>query len=101
MKYQETVLLLWARLLERAGFYGLRSMLILYMVTDLLHFEEQKAMDVYGYFMLGLFLSYVPGALLGDLLLGNKKASIVGGCLMALGAFSIGVPSPTGLYIGL
>jgi len=101
MKHQQTILLLLARMLERAGFYGLRSILVLYMVYGALHFEEEHASNVYRYFLLGVFLSYVPGALLGDLLLGNKRAAMIGVGLMASGAFLLCVPMPAVLYGGL
>lgn len=71
------------------------------MAYGVLHFEEQHALDVYSYFMLGVYMSYVPGALLGDLLLGNKRATVIGAGLMAIGAFSLCVPNPLVFYAGL
>lgn len=90
-----------ARMLERASFYGLRTLIILYMVSETLKMERTEAFTVYGWFTASIVLAQIVGALFGDLLIGNKKSIIIGGIIQAIGAFSLCIPSTTGLYLGL
>jgi POT family proton-dependent oligopeptide transporter len=97
----DTVLYATSRTLERASYYGVRSLIVLYMIGEVLKMSTTDALSVYGWFTASLFFSQIIGAILGDLLIGNKKAVIIGGLIQALGAFSFCIPSTTGLYIGL
>jgi len=98
---KETFLYALSRTLERASFYGLRSLIVLYMVGEILQMENVEALKIYGWFTASFLFSKIIGAILGDLIIGNKKAVIIGGIIQALGAFSFCIPSTTGLYIGL
>lgn len=90
-----------SRLLERAAYYGLRSLLVLYMVAGVLKMEDVEAAAIYSWFMSGVIFSQILGALLGDLVIGNKKALLIGSLVQGLGAFMLCIPSTTGLYAGL
>jgi proton-dependent oligopeptide transporter, POT family len=98
---KETFLYALSRTLERASFYGLRSLIVLYMIGEILQMENVEALKIYGWFTASFLFSKIIGAILGDLIIGNKKAVIIGGIIQALGAFSFYIPSTTGLYIGL
>jgi len=63
--------------------------------------ERTGALSIYGWFTASLVFSQIVGALFGDLLIGNKKSIIKGGIIQAIGAFSLCIPSTTGLYLGL
>lgn len=90
-----------AKMLERASYYGLRSILVLYMLEETFTFETSEALAIYSFFTGSLVVSQVLGAIFGDLLIGNKKAMIAGGIMQAFGAFCLTDPSTTGLYTGL
>ncbi|WP_103072502.1 MFS transporter [Aquimarina sediminis] len=90
-----------SRLLERTSYYGLRSLIVLYMIGESINMTTQEALQIYGWFTVSIVFSQILGALLGDLLVGNKKSIIIGGVLQALGAFCFCIPSIIGLYIGL
>ena len=98
---KETFLYATSRTLERASYYGLRSLIVLYMIGGILQMERTEALNIYGWFTASLVFSNIIGAILGDLITGNKKALIIGGIIQALGAFSFCIPSTTGLYIAL
>jgi len=98
---KETFLYAISRILERASYYGLRSLIILYMIGEVLKMSNAEALSIYGWFTASFIFSQIIGAILGDLIIGNKKAIIIGGIIQALGAFSLCIPSTTGLYIGL
>lgn len=89
------------RMLERASYYGLRALVVIYMTGEILKMESTEALTIYGWFAGSVVFSQIFGALLGDLLIGNKKAIIVGGIIEALGAFALCIPNTYGLYAGL
>lgn len=90
-----------SRTLERASYYGIRALLVLYMIDKTINMPQQQALAIYGWLAFSVIVSQVLGAILGDLVLGNKTALITGGALHALGAFSLCIPSVWGLYAGI
>lgn len=90
-----------SRMFERASYYGFRALVVLYMVGETLKMERTEALSIYGWFTASMTFSQIIGGLFGDLLIGNKKAIIIGGIIQAIGAFSLCLPSTTGLYLGL
>jgi POT family proton-dependent oligopeptide transporter len=89
------------RMLERASYYGLRALVVLYMTGEILKMDSTEALVIYGWFAGSIVFSQILGALLGDLLIGNKKSIIIGGIIQALGAFVLCIPTTYGLYSGL
>jgi len=71
------------------------------MVGETLKMERHEAFTVYGWLTSSVVISQIIGALLGDLLIGNKKSVIIGGIIQAIGAFCLCVGSKSGLYLGL
>jgi POT family proton-dependent oligopeptide transporter len=98
---KETLYYSISKILERASYYGLRSLLVLYMFGETMKLKGNEATTIYGWFTASLIFSQIIGGLLGDLLIGNKKSIIIGGIVQAIGAFSLCIPSTAGLYIGL
>lgn len=90
-----------SRMLERASYYGLRSLIVLYMVGESLKMDETEVISTLGWFSALLIISQIIGAILGDLVIGNRKSIIWGGVIQAIGAFSLSIPSTMGLYISL
>ncbi len=86
---------------ERASYYGVRAVIVLYMVGETLKMSNQEALAIYGWFAMFIIVGKILGALLGDLLFGNRTTIIVGGVLQTLGCFVLFVQSLTSLYIGL
>ena len=90
-----------SRMLERGAYYGFRALVVLYMMGETLKMETEEALTVYGILTASLVFSQIIGALIGDLLIGNKKSIIIGGTLQAFGAFTLCISSTFGLYTGL
>ncbi|GAB5399700.1 MAG: peptide MFS transporter [Aureisphaera sp.] len=90
-----------AKLLERTAYYGLRAVLVLYLVSETIGMSTSEAIAIYGWFTAGLFIFQIIGALLGDLLLGNKNAAVIGGILHAMGALFLCFESTWSLYLGM
>lgn len=91
----------FSKMFERASFYGLRALIVLYMVGETMKMERAEAFQIYGLFIGSITLGQIIGALLGDLLIGNRKTIILGGIMQAIGAFCLSLPSTAGLYLGL
>lgn len=74
---------------ERFSFYGIRSLLILYMSTAMakggLGLSEQDASAITGIFGGFLYLATLPGGWLADNYFGQKKAILIGALLIATG----------------
>ena len=69
---------------ERFSYYGMRALLVLYLVNHL-NFERTDALAVYGMYTGLVYLTPFFGGLLADRVLGSRKAVLIGGVVMALG----------------
>ncbi len=98
---KETFFYTSSRLLERASFYGIRGLIFLYMIKGTIGISIQNAHNFYAWFVSSFVFSQILGAIIGDLIIGNKKAIIIGGILQAVGAFVLCIPSHFGLYLGM
>jgi len=92
---------LLASILERASFYGLQSGIVIYMISKTISMSQTEAITVFSWYLSSLIVFQIIGGMLGDFILGNKKAIIIGGIIQAIGAFSLLISSKTGLYLGL
>ncbi len=97
----QTLIYLCSVFFERASYYGFRAILVLYMIGETLKMSREEALYIYGSFTGAFLISKIIGALFGDLIIGNKKASLIGGIIQAFGAFFICIPSSTSLYVSL
>ena len=86
---------------ERAAYYGIRAAVVLYLVSETINLSNVDALSIYGYFTLGIGLSGFIGALLGDLVLGNKKTALFGGVLLLFGCVILCIKSIIFIYFGL
>ena len=73
---------------ERFSFYGMRALLILYMVKHL-SFSDETAFDVLGNYLALVYAMPMLGGLMADRLLGHRNAVMVGQVLMALGHLTL------------
>jgi POT family proton-dependent oligopeptide transporter len=92
--------LFFTELWERFGFYGMRALLILYLTVGL-EFEASKAGALYGLYTSLVYLIGLPGGWLADRLLGQQKAVLYGGILLAIGYCSLIIPGMAAFYMGL
>jgi len=84
---------------ERFCFYGLRGMLTVFMVTQLM-IDEKAANLQYGAIQAFIYAFTFIGGLFADKILGFRKSLFWGGILMIAGSFIIAA-NPTGFfYIG-
>lgn len=78
---------------ERFSYYGMRALLILYMTADAtkggLQFDVPTAGQIYGMYTAMVYMTGLPGGWIADRFLGQRKAVLIGGILIALGHFSM------------
>ena len=98
---KNTFIFALTRLFERAAYYGLRALIVLYMIGETFNMSNEDAFDIYGWLTIALLISSVIGAFLGDLVIGNKTSMIIGAGLQMIGAQVICTPSINALYAGL
>jgi len=90
-----------SNMFERASYYGIRALLVIYMLSETIGMSNAEAFSIYGWLAIIFVFTKIIGGVLGDLLIGNKLTLIIGGALHVLGAISLCIPSQIGLYIGL
>ncbi len=98
---KSSTLYAFAYFFERASYYGIRSIIVLYLVGESLNFSHNEALALYGWVTFFILITKFIGAFLGDLLKGNRIFILVGGVLQSLGCFSLCFESTTSLYVGL
>lgn len=76
--------LFYAEMWERFSYYGMRALLILYL-TKFWLFTDGKATLIYGAYTSLAYITPVLGGYLADRYLGQRKAVLFGGILLALG----------------
>ena len=90
---------------ERFSYYGMRALLILFMTAAVaqggLGFDAARAGAIYGLYTAAVYLLALPGGWLADQLLGQRRAVFLGGCIIALGHFSLALHGLTFFYLGL
>lgn len=89
-------LLFGTEMWERFGYYGMRAILVLYLVAQVQNggfgWSNADALSLYGTFTMAVYLTPLFGGWLADNVLGQRKAIIIGGILMAAGHFTMGIP---------
>ena len=97
--------LFFTELWERFSYYGMRAILVLYMVTPVaqggLGFDTKRAASIYGTYTMAVYLTALPGGLVADRFLGARLAVLIGGVIIALGHFSMVFHSMTAFYAGM
>lgn len=77
--------LFFAEMWERFSYYGMRALLIFYMIKGFLGYGDTQAYTVYGAYTALVYMTPFIGGLLADKILGKRIAVVIGGVLMAAG----------------
>jgi POT family proton-dependent oligopeptide transporter len=104
--------LFFTEMWERLSYYGMRAILVLFMTAPLtqanpgLGYGVERSAAIYGLYTGLVYLLSLPGGWVADKLWGQRKAVFVGGCIIALGHFSmaaplIGLPDELFFFLGL
>jgi len=97
--------LFFAEMWERFSYYGMRGFLILYMTAAPtaggMGLDVAAAGAIYGTYTSLVYLMNLPGGWIADRLIGQRRAVLYGGILIALGHYSLAVPTIAAFYLGL
>jgi proton-dependent oligopeptide transporter, POT family len=85
---------------ERFSYYGMRAILVLYLVNAL-KWDTAHAANLYGTYTMLVYLTPVIGGYLADRFIGTRRSLVIGGIVISLGHFSLAFPGMTAFYIGL
>jgi POT family proton-dependent oligopeptide transporter len=97
--------LFFTEMWERFRYYGMRAILILYMVAPVaqggLGYDTVHAASIYGWYTMAVYAAAIPGGLIADRKIGHYLAVLLGGIIIATGHFSMAVPQTTFFFLGL
>src|SRR5258708_15592530 len=85
---------------ERFSYYGMRALLVLFLIKEV-GWQPSDSSSVYKWYTSLVYLTPLLGGLLADRYLGLRASIIAGGVLMAIGHFLMAVPSLAALYAAL
>jgi len=93
--------LFFAEMWERFSYYGMRALLVFYMIKGFLGFNDNEAYAVYGAYTALVYATPFIGGMLADRLLGQRRAVVMGGLLMAAGHLTMTVENETVFFLAL
>lgn len=95
---------------ERFSYYGMRALLVLYMTASTLGTDErgaglgwtnQEALALYGWYTMLVYVMSIPGGMIADKLIGQKKAVLIGAIVLCLGHAVLVLTDIWAFYTGL
>ena len=97
--------LFFTEMWERFSFYGMRSLLILFLTTSFVDggwgWTRENASALFGSYVGLVYLSTMLGGYFADKVIGFRWAVVVGAVLMTLGHASMAVETEFSIYLGL
>jgi POT family proton-dependent oligopeptide transporter len=99
--------LFFTEMWERFSYYGMRALLVLYLTsktTDSNHglgWEQGDALALYGWYTALVYIMSIPGGILADKFLGQKKSVILGAILLVIGHSVLAYEAMWAFYTGL
>lgn len=97
--------LFFTELWERFSYYGMRAILVLFIYSSIedggLGWTKGEALELYGWYTMLVYVMSIPGGILADKLLGQKKTVMLGGLLLCLGHGVLAVEALWAFYTGL
>jgi POT family proton-dependent oligopeptide transporter len=88
---------------ERFSYYGMRALLILYLVDQagIFRWTQQSASQLYGWYTGLVWFTPILGGYLADRFLGTHKSLVIGGTIISLGHFALALEARTLFFTGL
>ena len=97
--------LFFTEMWERFSFYGMRSLLILFLTASFTdggwEWTRENASALFGSYVGLVYLSTMLGGYFADKIIGFRWAVVVGAVLMTLGHASMAVETEFSIYLGL
>jgi POT family proton-dependent oligopeptide transporter len=101
--------LFFTEMWERFSYYGMRALLVLYMTTSTigddrgagLGWTSKEALALYGWYTMLVYLMSIPGGMIADKILGQKKAVLLGAIILCVGHGVLVLTDTWAFYTGL
>jgi POT family proton-dependent oligopeptide transporter len=99
--------LFFTEMWERFSYYGMRAILVLYLVTQTtdanpgLGWTTAEALALYGWYTMLVYVASIPGGWIADRLIGQKKSVLIGGLTLCVGHGILAVEQMWAFYSGL
>lgn len=97
---KQLFLLFFTEMWERFSFYGMRALLILYMVNEL-KYNDKDSNLMYGAYNALVYITPLFGGIIADRILGFRKSIVFGGIMMAIGHLVLAIPMNQTFFLGL
>ena len=100
-------ILFFTEMWERFSYYGMRAILVLYLVAKTsdnnagMGWTNAEALALYGWYTMLVYISSIPGGWIADKFLGQKKSVFIGGLLLVIGHSILAVEQILAFYTGL
>ncbi len=92
---------------ERFSYYGMRAILVLFLVAKTnednpgFGWTDGEAYALYGWYTMFVYVASIPGGILADRFIGQKKSVMLGGLLLCAGHGILAVEALWAFYTGL
>ncbi|MEO0404285.1 MAG: peptide MFS transporter, partial [Bacteroidota bacterium] len=92
---------------ERFSYYGMRAILVLYITTSTtdwnpgLGWDNADALALYGWYTMLVYVMSIPGGIIADKFIGQKKSVLLGGLILVAGHGILAVEQMWAFYLGL
>lgn len=99
--------LFFTEMWERFSYYGMRAILVLYLVAKTgtenagLGWEQSDALALYGWYTMLVYVASIPGGIIADKFLGQKKSVMIGGFTLVAGHGILAIEEMWAFYTGL
>jgi len=99
--------LFFTELWERFSYYGMRAILVLYITKETMDanpgmgWSNSEAIGLYGWYTMLVYVASIPGGLIADKMIGQKKAVFWGGLILVAGHTILAVTQDWAFYTGL
>lgn len=100
-------ILFFTEMWERFSYYGMRAILVLYLVAEStadnagMGWSNARALSLYGTYTMLVYVASIPGGWIADKFLGQKHSVLVGGILLVAGHGILSVETMWAFYTGL
>ncbi len=100
-------ILFFTEMWERFSYYGMRAILVLYMITSAtglnpgLGWSKVDALALYGWYTMLVYVMSIPGGILADKFIGQKKSVLISGLILCVGHSILAAEHMWAFYLGL
>jgi len=100
--------LFFTEMWERFSYYGMRAILVMYIIATAndsigpgLGWTKTEALQLYGWYVMLVYVMSIPGGIIADKYLGQKKAVLIGALILCAGHGVLAIDELWAFFTGL